>query len=147
MIYQSNHKDEKPRWGQFLDLIEKVYTYEYAIAERNGKVFQRKHLHFYNILVPMLFLISSPENIQFAIFFYFTELIHGKKHLPREDETEQKLARIDNFNDVTDKPTEEKNEMSEIESAMKDCRINMEENLSPTLKRNILKYIKIKKSF
>ena len=44
MIYQSNHKDEKPRWGQFLDLIEKVYTYEYAIAERNGKVFQHlKH--------------------------------------------------------------------------------------------------------
>ena len=43
-IYQSNHKDEKPRWGQFLDLIEKVYTYEYAIAERNGKVYQHlKH--------------------------------------------------------------------------------------------------------
>ena len=44
MIYQSNHKDEKPRWGQFLDLVEKIYTYEYAIAERNGKVFQHlKH--------------------------------------------------------------------------------------------------------
>ena len=38
MIYQSNHKDEKPKWGQFLDLIERVYTYEYAIAERNGKI-------------------------------------------------------------------------------------------------------------
>ena len=49
--------------------------------------------------------------------------------MPREDETEQKLATIDNLNDVTDKPTEEKNEMSEIESTMKDCHINMEENL------------------
>ena len=38
MICQSNHKDEKPKWGQFLDLIERVYTYEYAIAERNGKI-------------------------------------------------------------------------------------------------------------
>ena len=56
-------------------------------------------------------------------------MIHGKKHLPREDKATQKLARIDNFNDVTDKPTEEKNEMSEIESTMKDCHINMEENL------------------
>ena len=44
MIYQCNHKDEKPRWGQFMELIEKIYTYEYAIAERNGKVFQHlKH--------------------------------------------------------------------------------------------------------
>ena len=81
------------------------------------------------LLYPLLFLILLPENIQFENFFYFTELIHGKKHLPREDETVQKLARIDNFNDVADKSTEEKNEMSEIESTMKDCHINMEENL------------------
>ena len=32
LIYQSNHKDEKPKWGQFLNLIERVYMYEYAIA-------------------------------------------------------------------------------------------------------------------
>ena len=44
MIYQSNHKDEKPRWGKFLDLQEKIYTYEYAIADRNGKILQHlKH--------------------------------------------------------------------------------------------------------
>ena len=44
MIYQCNHKDEKPRWGQFMELIEKIYTYEYAIADSNGKVFQHlKH--------------------------------------------------------------------------------------------------------
>ena len=49
--------------------------------------------------------------------------------MPREDEATQKLARIDNFNDVTDKATEEKIEMSELESAMKDCNIKMEENL------------------
>ena len=40
MIYQSNHKDEKPRWAGFLDLVEKVYTYEYAIADKNGKLLQ-----------------------------------------------------------------------------------------------------------
>ena len=57
-------------------------------------------------------------------------MIHEKNHLPKEDESEQKPARIDNSNDVTDKPTEEKNEMSEIESSMKDCNINMaDENL------------------
>ena len=45
IIYQSNHKDEKPRWNSFLDLVEKVYTYEYAIADRNGKILQ--HLKFW----------------------------------------------------------------------------------------------------
>ena len=38
MLYQSNHKDEKPRWNTFLELVDKVYTYEYAIADRNGKI-------------------------------------------------------------------------------------------------------------
>ena len=40
MIYQSNHADEKPRWGKYLELIDRVYTYEYAIADEGGKVLQ-----------------------------------------------------------------------------------------------------------
>ena len=40
MIYQSNHNDEKPRWNMFLELVDKVYTYEYAIADTNGKILQ-----------------------------------------------------------------------------------------------------------
>ena len=38
LIYQSNHRDESPKWGQFLELVEQVYTFEYAIAERNGRI-------------------------------------------------------------------------------------------------------------
>ena len=45
MIYLSNHRDEQPRWGIFLDLIEKVYTMEYSIAERNDRILQ--HLKFW----------------------------------------------------------------------------------------------------
>ena len=40
MIYQNNHRDEKPRWGQFIDLVDRIYTIEYAIVDRNGKIFQ-----------------------------------------------------------------------------------------------------------
>ena len=40
MVYSCNHKQEAPKWEQFLDQVEKVYTYEYAIADRNGKVLQ-----------------------------------------------------------------------------------------------------------
>ena len=39
-IYQKNHKDEKLRWEMFLDIVEKVYVAEYAIADRNGRVLQ-----------------------------------------------------------------------------------------------------------
>ena len=43
-IYQHNHKDEKLRWGTYLDTIERVYVAEYAIADRNGRVLQHlKH--------------------------------------------------------------------------------------------------------
>ena len=45
MIYQCNHKDEKPKWGVFLEQMDKCYTYEYAIADRNGKIMQ--HLKFW----------------------------------------------------------------------------------------------------
>ena len=40
MIYQCNHKDEKPRWGNFLELLDRVYVAEYAIADRNGRILQ-----------------------------------------------------------------------------------------------------------
>ena len=40
LIYQFNHRDEKPRWGNYLDLVERVYVYEYAIADEKGKVLQ-----------------------------------------------------------------------------------------------------------
>ena len=40
MIYSSNHKGETPRWESFIDQVEKVYTYEYSIADRNGRVLQ-----------------------------------------------------------------------------------------------------------
>ena len=42
MIYLSNHSDEQPRWGIFLDLIDKVYTIEYSIADRNGRILQHQ---------------------------------------------------------------------------------------------------------
>ena len=44
MIYQANHLDEKPRWGKYLELIDKVYVYEYAIADKGGKVLQHLKL-------------------------------------------------------------------------------------------------------
>ena len=44
MIYQANHADEKPRWGKYLELIDRVYTYEYAIADEGGKVLQHLKL-------------------------------------------------------------------------------------------------------
>ena len=40
VIYQCNHRGDKPRWDNFLDLVEKVYTYEYAIADKNDRVLQ-----------------------------------------------------------------------------------------------------------
>ena len=40
MIYSCNHKGEVPRWEMYVDQVEKVYTYEYAIADRNGRVLQ-----------------------------------------------------------------------------------------------------------
>ena len=46
MIYQNNHRGEKPRLGQFLDLVDKIHTIEYAIADRNGKVLQ--HLKYWD---------------------------------------------------------------------------------------------------
>ena len=42
LIYQYNHRDEKPRWGNYLGLVERVYVYEYAIADEKGKVLQRR---------------------------------------------------------------------------------------------------------
>ena len=38
IIYNCNHKEEKPRWDHFQDLVEKVYTYEYAIADKNNRI-------------------------------------------------------------------------------------------------------------
>ena len=39
-----NHKDETLRWGDYIDLIERIYTLEYAISDRNNKVLQHlKH--------------------------------------------------------------------------------------------------------
>ena len=44
LIYQFNHKDEKLRWNMFLEAVDRVYTIEYAIADRNGRVPQHlKH--------------------------------------------------------------------------------------------------------
>ena len=40
MIYSHNHREEKPRWENFLDQVDKVYTYEYSIADKNGSVLQ-----------------------------------------------------------------------------------------------------------
>ena len=40
VIYQCNHRGDKPRWDNFLDLVEKVYTYEYAIADKNDRILQ-----------------------------------------------------------------------------------------------------------
>ena len=37
-IHSYNHKDETLRWGAYQDLVERVYTIEYAIADRNEKV-------------------------------------------------------------------------------------------------------------
>ena len=43
-IYQRNHKDEKLRWQEYLDTVERVYVAEYAIADRNERVLQHlKH--------------------------------------------------------------------------------------------------------
>ena len=42
LIYQCNHRDEKPRWEAFLDKVDVIYTYEYSIADRNGLIL--KHL-------------------------------------------------------------------------------------------------------
>ena len=39
-IYQNNHKDVKLRWQMYLDIVERVYVAEYAIADRNGRVLQ-----------------------------------------------------------------------------------------------------------
>ena len=36
----NNHRDEHLRWEQYLDLVDKIYTIEYAIADRKDKVLQ-----------------------------------------------------------------------------------------------------------
>ena len=44
LIYQFNHRDEKLRWNMFLEVVDRTYTIEYAIADRNGRVPQHlKH--------------------------------------------------------------------------------------------------------
>ena len=44
LIYQFNHRDEKLRWNMYLEAVDRVYTLEYAIADRNGRVPQHlKH--------------------------------------------------------------------------------------------------------
>ena len=40
IIYKCNHKEEKPRWDHFQDLVDRVYTYEYAIADKNNRILQ-----------------------------------------------------------------------------------------------------------
>ena len=68
MIYQCNHKDEKPKWGNFLEQVDKCYTFEYAIADRNGKVLQRLEFWLRGSLIPLLnnFLpLGSGGGIQF----------------------------------------------------------------------------------
>ena len=42
LVYQCNHRDEKPRWEAFLDKVDVIYTFEYGIADRNGQIL--KHL-------------------------------------------------------------------------------------------------------
>ena len=40
MIYSSNHKEEKPRWKNYLKQVDKDYCYEYSIADKNNTVLQ-----------------------------------------------------------------------------------------------------------
>ena len=55
------------------------------------------------------------------------EISEGQSCKKQEKTTSIKAQNVQN---VTEKPSDEKNEMSEIESAMKDCRINtVEENI------------------
>ena len=43
-IHSFNHKEEVLRWGVYQDLVERIYTIERSIAERNDKVLQHlKH--------------------------------------------------------------------------------------------------------
>ena len=43
-IHSFNHKEEVLRWGVYQDLVERIYTIERSITERNGKVLQHlKH--------------------------------------------------------------------------------------------------------
>ena len=39
-IHSFNHKDEVLRWGVYQDLVEKIYTIERSIADRNGRELQ-----------------------------------------------------------------------------------------------------------
>ena len=39
-MHNFNHKDEILRWGTYLEMIENIYTIEYAIADRNDRVLQ-----------------------------------------------------------------------------------------------------------
>ena len=40
MIYSHNHKEEKPRWENYLEQVDRVYCYEYSISDKNGSVMQ-----------------------------------------------------------------------------------------------------------
>ena len=43
-IHNHNHRDETLRWDVYIDLVERIYTLEYAISDRNNKVLQHlKH--------------------------------------------------------------------------------------------------------
>ena len=41
MIHLSNHRDELPRWEMIQAEVERMYTIEYAIANKNGMM--KKH--------------------------------------------------------------------------------------------------------
>ena len=39
-IHSYNHKDETLRWDVYQDLVDRVYTIEFSISERNDKILQ-----------------------------------------------------------------------------------------------------------
>ena len=46
-IYDCNHTDVTPRWEKYLQYMDRVYSYEYAIADKNDKI--QAHLKIWNM--------------------------------------------------------------------------------------------------